>query len=356
MEWVRLRELSPRLVSGFGAVLFLTAFGFHAVELTDIDDFIGPVLALVLSGVPSLTLVYAGYWLSKRDLSPRHQGLAVLWCFIGAGVFLLELGATITVRMIEDRVVAEPGFPLLVAAAVGGNAGFLAGYYHARALAEMTHAREVGRAFGFINNVIRHDLRNDLNVIRGNAELIDDNGAESGGDPSVIEEKADEALRRIKTSGAVAETLTGEADTQHVDLADITTEFAAQTDQVFGVEVTSDIPAEAPVAANAGLRSVVDNLLENAVEHSGETDPRVEVNLETDGETVRLTVADNGPGIPEGELRSLRQSSTVNPDMGGLSIVQTLVENYRGEVRFSQPDSGGTRVTVELPQADSPHE
>ncbi|KKF39282.1 hypothetical protein FK85_29785 [Halorubrum saccharovorum] len=67
-----------------------------------------------------------------------------------------------------------------------------------------------------------------------------------------------------------------------------------------GVTVDADIAEAAPVRANEGLRSAVDNLVENAIEHAGP-----EVTVRDGDERVTLTVADDGPGIPPERRDSL---------------------------------------------------
>lgn len=76
---------------------------------------------------------------------------------------------------------------------------------------------------------------------------------------------------------------------------------------------------------------VVDNLVENAIEHNDDPDPRVSLRVEAGAETTRLTVSDNGPGVPAGERPSAFRASD-DTDGGGLRIAVTLVERYGGDL------------------------
>nr|WP_284011308.1 ATP-binding protein [Halomicroarcula sp. YJ-61-S] len=253
----------------------------------------------------------------------------------------------------RGRPVSEPGFSLLIAAEAGGVAGFVGGYYNARARASARRATTARNALGFVNELIRHDLRNDLNVIHGHADLLAQR--ETGpdpGDPTVVREKSMEALTRIETSRAIADTLLSDPDLDAVDVVPIVHEITEQFDEAFRATVTSDLPERAVVTANAGVRSVIDNLVENAIEHNDTAEPRVDVTVVSGPNTVRIAVADNGSGIPPDRRADLLHPETTD-EGGGLSLVSTLVDNFGGEISLGESAWGGAAVEVTLPAADS---
>ena len=349
----RIRARSPLFVTAVGALLLVTAVVHHSREITAVGGAAGPTLALVLDGVPALVLSYAGYRLSRTDLPPQEMWTAVVWSLAGTVLLLAVMGATFVVRVFEGRPLVEPIFPLLVAAAAGGIAGLMTGYYSARARTDARRSRTVTNALAFINDLIRHDLLNDLSVIKGHAGQLADAPEDSGGDPELILEKTDEALSRIETSRVITDTLVGDPDLEPTDLVPVVTEMAARTDDTFfGVTVTTDLPETAVVNANDGIRSVVDNLLENAVEHNDADDPRVEAAVTVAGDVVRFTVTDNGPGIPDDLKESLFEPAE-DGSSGGLSLVYTLVSGYGGEVRVEDVDPHGAQFVATLPRAEN---
>ncbi|MFC7166086.1 ATP-binding protein [Halospeciosus flavus] len=348
-----LQMRSPFLVVIGGLLLFLVAAVHHGQEIFTIGSVAGPVVALLVDGLPALGLAYAGYWLAENDSSPTNRWVIFRWCLAGVVLFGTIMGATLFVRAFEGRVITEPLFPLLVAINAGGIAGFVAGYYQSRARAKAHEAKTVSEAFEFVNSLIRHDLRNDLVVIRGHAGILDDELSSTDDveseTPDVIVDKVDEALTRIETSNAVAQTLVGDPDLETVDVADIAAEMASQLETSHRLTVTTDLPDQALVTANAGLRSVLDNVLENAADHNDADDPRIHVAIETTEETVRLSVADNGPGIPDDQRAQLFDPS--GDDQGGLIFVGKLVEEYDGTVHIEDNEPRGTVFEVELPRA-----
>jgi len=355
MDRSRVWGRAPLAVMCVGAVLFLSALLQHTRELLVLGEITGPLLALLVDGTPALALTYGGYRLSRTDLPPRGSWTVLVWSLSGVVLFVAAMGATFVVRIAEGRTVAEPTFPLLVAANAGGIAGLIAGYYNARAREDARRSRTVNNALAFINELIRHDLRNDLNVIRGHADLIAD--ADPGvvpdaADADTVAEKSDEALSRIETSRIIADTLVGDPELEPTDLVPVVTEMGTRTNDAFDATIETDLPDGAMVTANAGIRSVVDNLLENAVEHNDADDPRVDVAVTIEGDTVRLTVTDNGPGIPDDLKESLFEPDGEGSG-GGLSLVYTLVTGYGGDVRVADADPRGSRFVVDLPRAES---
>ncbi|ELY63013.1 histidine kinase [Natrinema versiforme JCM 10478] len=339
-------------------MLFLIAVVHHATEFYALNELVGPLVAVLLDGLPALGLVYAGYWLAGTDLPPEGRWRVFIWCLVGASLFVAVMGLSLLVRAFEGRVIGEALFPLLIAAEAGGIAGVIAGYYTGRARVETRRAQTMSNTLGFVNSLIRHDLRNDLSVIQGHADLIETSTGSGDTEtefdsPSIIAEKTDEALTRIDTTGTVANTLTGDADIERVDLVAITAEMATRIKNTYDLPVTIDTPDRAPVTANAGLRSVVDNLLENAVEHNDTDDPRIHVAVEMNTETVRLIVADNGPGIPDEQKEQILDSQSGKESSGGLSLVQILVEEYGGKVLIENNDPRGSIFTVELSRSDT---
>ena len=352
MDPDQLRERSPLLVLAAGAVLFVAAVAHHGQELSTLGVSTGPLAALLLDGLPALGLAYAGYWLRRSELPPWGMWTTVVWSLSGTLLLVGVMGATFVVRLSEGRVVAEPVFPLLIAAEAGGIAGLAAGYYNVRARTDARRSRTATNALAFINNLIRHDLRNDLNVIRGHADLLSESAGDVGaGDPAVVAEKTDEALSRIETSKVIADTLIGDPELEPVDLVPVVTEMAARVSDTTTATVETELPDSAVVTANGGVRSVVDNLLENAVEHNDADDPQVAVVVTAGAGVVRLTVADNGPGIPD-ERKDTVFEPGADGSGGGLALVYTLVTGYGGDVWIEDADPRGTRFVVELPRAD----
>jgi two-component system nitrogen regulation sensor histidine kinase NtrY len=101
------------------------------------------------------------------------------------------------------------------------------------------------------------------------------------------------------------------------------------------------------------IRRVFINLIDNAVEALNQHGQIVvETVYETGGSTVRLSIADNGPGIPADERDKLFMPyySTKKRGSGlGLAIVRRIVAEHGGTIDVSDHQPRGTRFTIELP-------
>jgi len=97
---------------------------------------------------------------------------------------------------------------------------------------------------------------------------------------------------------------------------------------------------------------VFTQLLENAVIHGEDTAPTV--TAAATGNSVRVTVTDRGPGLPERQRALLETGDFEDVDGSGLGVglhlVRLLVESYGGTVE-TETGGSGTSVTVELPRA-----
>jgi two-component system OmpR family sensor kinase len=117
-------------------------------------------------------------------------------------------------------------------------------------------------------------------------------------------------------------------------------------------------PVEAQMASGPlGLALV--NLLDNAVKFSP-PGGRVIIRLGVKGPDALVSVADEGPGIPEEDLPHLFErfhrgaaARTLNvPGVGlGLSIVQAILHAHGGQIRASNRPEGGAIFTIHLPAA-----
>ena len=120
------------------------------------------------------------------------------------------------------------------------------------------------------------------------------------------------------------------------------------------------IAVDVGVLANTdskALDQVLVNLLENSIKYTPETS-EVTIKAAVESKVVRISVADNGPGIPEEHHQRIferfyRVDQARSREMGGtglgLSIVKHLVDAHGGGVSCRSELSKGTRFTFTLP-------
>jgi len=119
--------------------------------------------------------------------------------------------------------------------------------------------------------------------------------------------------------------------------------------------------ARVTVEASADrLTQVFENLIDNAVSFSPPSG-RVTLALRTAGHNAEVTVADEGPGIPDehrsrifGRFFSYRPHDEAGSGHTGLglALVRAIVESYGGKIEAKPRGGGGTKMVVVLPLAD----
>ena len=209
-----------------------------------------------------------------------------------------------------------------------------------------------------LNQVMRHDIRNDLQLVGAYAELLDDHVDEEGEKYlDIIKENTDSAVALTTTVRDLAEVMLREdTDPSHVALDRVLSQQIEEvrsgySEAVFTIE--GSFP-EADVVADEMLSSVFRNLLRNAVQHNDETPPAVAVSADIDdaSDAVEVRIADNGPGIPESQRDDVfgkGEKGLDSPGAGiGLYLVRSLIELYGGDVWVEENDPKGAVFVVRL--------
>ncbi|MFJ4682522.1 ATP-binding protein [Streptomyces sp. NPDC088789] len=155
-----------------------------------------------------------------------------------------------------------------------------------------------------------------------------------------------------------------EADLRLTDIGALTAERVAAwspTAQAKDVRLTGDCPATTGWADPIALSSALDAVIDNAVKFTPEGET-VTVTVAADGDSVRVVVADRGPGLSEEELtrvgdrfwRSGRHQNIKGSGLG-LSISRALLEAGGGTIEYAphvRQASHGLQVTVRVPRGD----
>jgi two-component sensor histidine kinase len=207
------------------------------------------------------------------------------------------------------------------------------------------------RRLEVLNRFLRHNVRNESVVIQARAELL---AATLEGEEADHAATIERAVDRLVASGDKARTLseagTDDADLEAVDLCDLVADTVDPLAAEYDGTVTVEVPEELTVRSQPVLLGVVvENLVENALQHG---DGQVTVRAAADGEAVALSVADDGPGIPDHELGVLDRGEETPLSHGsgmGLWLVSWATTTLGADLDFDTSD--GTRVTVRLPVA-----
>lgn len=207
------------------------------------------------------------------------------------------------------------------------------------------------------HRILRHDLRNQMNVIVGCAKSLEDQVDDDGA--AFVEQIRDAGSRILSISDEIREVrrlIDADYEPHPVRVATLVeTALESVREEYADFECVVSIPESLRVDATPGLRIAVENVLENAIEHNDTARPRVQISAdaESGGEEVTIRIRDNGPGIPRRELELLtgqRERSPVEHTSGvGLWAVHWIVDVHGGALAFDTDSTDGTTVTLRLP-------
>jgi PAS domain S-box-containing protein len=208
-----------------------------------------------------------------------------------------------------------------------------------------------------LNRVLRHDLKNDTNVIGGYAELLRNHVDEEGDDYlDIIDRKVETLTHLSDQAREIDVALHRDGARAEIDLSELVTRLCESLESSFPeATVTVSTPDAAVVCADELLESAVRNVLENAVVHNDGDQPIVEVAVDPNGEGYRIAVADNGPGIPAVErsvFSEARETALEHASGLGLWLVHWIVTESGGELEIHTREPTGTLITMWLPTAN----
>lgn len=356
-------------ISSLGALSFLL-IGVEVALVATRPEPLAPIFVLgVLTSVPFAGLLLLGPWRLTGDLvsEGRYRRIA-LWTAT-VGVLFTGVNAAMVVLLPPGGLWLVVGW-LRWAVVLGSGAGFLLGYFEARAISRAVEAeRSAVRAaeldqrrelLDHLNSVLRHEVLNTANVIEGYAGMVAESTSGEPADRARIIERQARELTAVTTD--IRLLLQSIEETDELRRVDITAlleeELSKLRDRHGSVAVEQSIPDdEVTVLADDLLKRAFSNLLSNAVEHNDSPDPTVTVSVETDESGVTVDIADNGPGVPPQERDVLFESRTARTDHGfGLTIVARLADRYGGTVELVETGADGTTFRLWLPLAAASEE
>jgi len=209
-----------------------------------------------------------------------------------------------------------------------------------------------------LNQVLRHDIRNDLQLITAYGDILDDECETEDKQQYIntINKSADHAVELTQTARELSEVMLSDSvEEQRVNLQTSLTDEVTEVQASYPsatLEFGTEIPS-VTLAANDMISSVFRNLLKNAVQHNDKEVAEVIVSATDHEDTVTVTIADNGPGVPDGQKETVFGKGERGLDSSGtgigLHLVNTLVSIHNGDVWIEDNKPEGAIFSVKLP-------
>jgi signal transduction histidine kinase len=268
----------------------------------------------------------------------------------GDAVAILYPGETTEVTLGDGQAVFEAMASPLRDERYGVNVGrFLL-------LHDITERQRRIQQLQVLNRVLRHNIRNELNAVIAHAEHACEQ-VES--DPELVGRCLDtivETSYRLTSLSETARQIQTALEPEHravteQDLASLGRRLVSRAREEYpDVTVEYDGPETMVVEATTSLQAGLWELVENACVHNDAAEPTVTVAVDR-RDRATVTIADNGPGIPEHErtVIEIGEETPLEHGLGlGLWLAHWTVEISGGMLSFETNEPRGSVVTVEV--------
>lgn len=117
------------------------------------------------------------------------------------------------------------------------------------------------------------------------------------------------------------------------------------------IQIKNEIP-NVDIKADKLLSSMFENIIQNGIQHNDKQKPKITISTEDTNDKVIISIADNGPGIPDDMKEKIFDIGEKSPKSNGtglgLFLLDTLATNYNGEIWIGDNQPTGTIFKIKL--------
>lgn len=223
---------------------------------------------------------------------------------------------------------------------------------------DVTEQRTRMQRLDVLNRVLRHNLRNEMNVVYGHADQIANGG--QAVDPAAVADRIKEKALAMTAVGdrarEIDEILQDRRDADQT--ATLATLLEWEQDRLDREHPTVAVECESPeseVEYPTALETVLKILVEEIIFHSEETDLTLHVEATVDDGGALVVIRDSGSGIPASERRVLESGEETDLRHGsglGLWLANWGVQAIDGDLAIRDDPTDGTIVEIYVPAAN----
>lgn len=222
---------------------------------------------------------------------------------------------------------------------------------------DITERKERQEYLELVGRVLRHNLRNDMNIIRGQAEILCE---ELTGDNQILAEKiiqiSDDLTNMAEKERELADLLQEDPNYTKIDINQLLKRIKEDMHAKYPsakIEVTC--PDNVSFHASTQFGRAIEEIITNAIVHNDAPSPEVSVEVTAGEAESVITIADNGPPIPEMEREILMDGGNRTPLYHasglGMSLIRLVVTRSGGTIRFAESPTTGNKVILEIPDS-----
>jgi PAS domain S-box-containing protein len=218
---------------------------------------------------------------------------------------------------------------------------------------DASERRQLEGLVSVINRVLRHNVRNEMTVISGYAEMLrEELDGDAASNAKLIEETAERLLGLSESAQLIEENRTLSPELETIDTVPIVEHTVTQLQTRYpNASVELDTPEAAIAETRSRLETGLWEIVENAAKHGGDA-PSIEIGVTVTDSRVVITVADDGPGLPETErevLETGKETPLAHGQGLGLWLAYWLITNLNGWLEVTEFQAG-TTIKISLPK------
>lgn len=229
---------------------------------------------------------------------------------------------------------------------------------------DITEYKHNDRRVSLFHRLLRHNLRNDINVVSGFAHYIRTASETDTVTTSAakIEHAATDLTRMSESVKQIEDTISEkQCYWSRRSALDVVTEIVDEfrTRELPG-SISISEQTEMWIAVDDALAYALTHAIENAILHSDQSKPTVRIVIDESPNTgrVEIRVIDDGPPIPDMEIDALDESTETTPTSHGsgvgLFVMKWCIESLGGELQIEQHSHPGNTVFFYLPPKQPP--
>jgi two-component system, sporulation sensor kinase A len=219
---------------------------------------------------------------------------------------------------------------------------------------EMLLRKEKLSVVGELAAGIAHEIRNPLTSIKGFIQLLKENEHVSESYLSVMSTEMDRINQIVGEMLVLSKPQMREFKPFDMrDVLDYTTKVMGHEGLLKGITIHENRP-DIPMMVCGDKNQIIQvliNIVKNAIDAMTEGD--ITIDCITDEKHVKISVVDQGAGIPPERLKRLGEPFFTLKEKGmglGLTISQKILEDHKGSLHIESEVNKGTNVQITLPQ------
>jgi signal transduction histidine kinase len=202
-----------------------------------------------------------------------------------------------------------------------------------------------------LNRVLRHNLRNEISVIRGYTELMAEQLDDEPATETVLNH-IDDLINLSQKARELEDVISASSERQCTEITSLVENIVDAIDDEYpSSSISVEYDGEIHISILQNFGRAIQELVENAVKHSDDS-PRVTISIETVANGVEIRISDDGPGLPNHEAEVLidgKETPLAHGTGLGLWLAYWIITNHDGSLD-STVTNDGTTMTISIPQ------